>query len=205
MGWTEEVSELVAEWLPAPARLLEVGCGTGELALRLERDGYHVLAIDPRAPDGPIFRRTTLEELAAAGTFDAVVANRSLHHVRDLETGLDKISRLLRPGGVLVLNEFAPDRADAATVEWCARLDEHHPDASLEHWRARYADVHGHAAISAALRPRFEELLFRWHPHMGLELGRPDVLASERELIAAGRIRALGYQYVGLRSAADRP
>ena len=196
MSWTEELPELLSEWLPPGSRLLEVGCGKGELALRLADDGYDVLAIDPVAPEGPPFRRLTLEELEEPGPFDAVVASRSLHHVHDLPAALDKIRALLAPGGVLILNEFAPDRADAATAEWCARWFSR-SDPSLDHWREHYAGLHGHAAISAELRPRFEELLFRWRPHVGLDLGREDVHAEEVEAIAAGRIRALGYQYVG--------
>ena len=64
--------------------MLEVGCGDGSLARELASAGYDVLAIDPVAPDGPIFRRTTLEELDDPGLFDAVVASLSLHHVHDL-------------------------------------------------------------------------------------------------------------------------
>jgi ubiquinone/menaquinone biosynthesis C-methylase UbiE len=196
MSWNDELCDLVAEWVPAGAKVLEVGCGKGELARRLQREGHLVTAIDPEAPAGPIFRRVTLEELADAGPFDVVVASRSLHHVRDLAAALDKIAGLLEPGGALILNEFAPDRADDATLRWCAT---HLPPGHLHlgSWHEYYGDLHGHAEMSAMLRQRFEELLFRWRPYLGRELGRPELDAEERELIAAGRIRALGYQYVG--------
>jgi SAM-dependent methyltransferase len=59
-----DLHALATRELPRPlARVLEVGCGRGELARKLAADGYEVLAIDPRAPEGPIFRRTTLEAL----------------------------------------------------------------------------------------------------------------------------------------------
>jgi ubiquinone/menaquinone biosynthesis C-methylase UbiE len=204
MGWTDELATLVSEWAPPPSRVLEVGCGSGDLALRLAADGHDVLAIDPRAPDGPVFRRVTLEELDEPGRFDAVVASRSLHHVHDLPAAVDKLAALLAPGGVLVLNEFAFDRADEATAEWAARRLPH-SDPSLEHWREHYEGLHGHAEISGELRPRFDELMFRWRPFVGLEVGRDDVHAEEAGLIAAGRIRALGYQYVGRPLSDPRP
>ena len=97
-----ELTEFVLSQLPAaPVRVLEVGCGEGELARALADAGYHLAAIDPEAPDGPIFRRTTIEAFAEPGPFDAVVASRSLHHVEDLGGVLDKLVRLLR--GPLVL------------------------------------------------------------------------------------------------------
>src|SRR5688500_2513925 len=79
-----DVTEFVFAVLPpTPARVLEVGCGSGDLARELSAAGYDVLAIDPEAPEGPIFRRSTIEELDERSPFDAVVASRSLHHVGD--------------------------------------------------------------------------------------------------------------------------
>jgi ubiquinone/menaquinone biosynthesis C-methylase UbiE len=110
-----------------PARVLEVGCGKGDLAYTLDRAGYSVTAIDPRAPEGPIFRRVGIEEFSEPGPFDHVVAILSLHHVEDIGGALDKIVSLLRAGGTLIVVEFARDRIDGATAWWAlARL----PDAS---------------------------------------------------------------------------
>lgn len=103
---------------PPPARVLEVGCGSGKLARAVDAAGYRVLAIDPRAPEGPIFRRTTLAELDEAGPFEAAVANYSLHHIESLNPVLDRIATLLQPGGNLVIEEFGWDRLDQATAEW---------------------------------------------------------------------------------------
>jgi 2-polyprenyl-3-methyl-5-hydroxy-6-metoxy-1,4-benzoquinol methylase len=79
--------------------VLEVGCGEGELAQALARAGHHVTAIDPRAPEGPIFQRVRLEEFSDPGPFEHVVAILSLHHVEDVGMALGNIADLLRAGG----------------------------------------------------------------------------------------------------------
>ena len=117
--WLRSVEEFVLGQIgDPPARVLEVGCGKGKLARALARAGYSVTAIDPRAPEGPIFRRVGIEEFSDPEPFDHVVASLSLHHVEDLGRALDKIADLLRAGGTLVVVEFAWDRIDEATAEW---------------------------------------------------------------------------------------
>ena len=116
----EPPESFVLRHLPVPgSQVLEVGCGQrGDLAWALDAAGHRVVAIDPRAPDGPIFRRMTLEEFDADDPFDAIVASLSLHHVHDLEGGLDLIARLLRPDGVIVVIEHAFDLVDERTGRW---------------------------------------------------------------------------------------
>jgi 2-polyprenyl-3-methyl-5-hydroxy-6-metoxy-1,4-benzoquinol methylase len=97
----------VLSHLPAgPSRVLEVGCGRGELALELAAAGHEVVAIDPGAPDGEIFRRVALEAFDSPEPFDAVVANRSLHHIHDLPGAVDRIAEVVRPGATVVVNEM---------------------------------------------------------------------------------------------------
>jgi SAM-dependent methyltransferase len=140
--------DFVLSQLPAPpGRVLEIGCGEGELARALSESGYDVVAIDPEAPEGAIFRRATIEAFDEPGPFDAVVASRSLHHVHELGAALDKIFRLLR--GPLILNEFAWDRREPMTPEW----EEEHEG------------LHGDGAMRAELDQRFEERFFEWRPY----------------------------------------
>lgn len=121
--WQEREEEFVLGWIgDPPAKVLEVGCGKGELARALARAGHSVIAIDPRAPEqapeGPVFRRERIEEFCELGPFDHVVASLSLHHVEDLGMALGKVADLLRAEGTLVVVEFAWDRIDEATAEW---------------------------------------------------------------------------------------
>jgi SAM-dependent methyltransferase len=190
---------------PAPARILEVGCGDGRLARALDELGYEVVAIDPAAPAGAIFRDVSLEEFAAPARFDAVVASRSLHHIHDLGGALSKVRRLLVEGGRLIVVEHAFDRLDEPTAAWYVekrRAKDAHAPSSLEaclvEWKEDHAGLHGYAVMRRELDLRFTERWFAWTPALYLELG--DALEQEeRRLIEAGSIQPTGFQYVGER------
>ena len=121
---------------PPPARVLEVGCGNGRLALALAADGFDVLAVDPKAPSGGIFRQTTIEELGDEGPFDAAVASLSLHHVADLGVAIGRVHSLLRPGGPFVVREFAWDHVDEPTARWDYRR--RGKEGGLAEWRGEH-------------------------------------------------------------------
>ena len=205
-----------------PARVLEVGCGDGELAVALDRAGHSVTAIDPRAPEGPIFRRVGIEEFAEPGPFDRVVAILSLHHLEDIAGALDKMADLLRAGGTLVVVEFAWDRIDTATAEWArARLPD--PTSGRHSWLERWCrgsahhggdeGGHLHAGDNASqweneegLHPsgrileelgrRFARRSFAWWPYLYADL---DYTSETDELAAIeeGDINATSFCYVG--------
>jgi SAM-dependent methyltransferase len=143
----ELIDFVLSQLPPAPARVLEVGCGKGELAAALDAEGFDVVAIDPEAPNGPIFRRTTIEAFDDEGSFDGIVASLALHHVDDLGAVLDKLVGMIR--GPLILNEHAWDRLEPMTREW----EEEH------------AGLHGYAVMRAELDKRFVERFFEWRPY----------------------------------------
>jgi ubiquinone/menaquinone biosynthesis C-methylase UbiE len=182
-----------------PARVLEVGCGPGALARALDAMGYEVVAIDPQAPDGPIFRRTTLEEFDATGPFDAAVASYALHHIERLDRALDRIAALLTAEGKLVIEEFGWDRVDEATAGWYGRQQgaSSSIDAVLAEWEAEHEGLHGYAQMRRALDQRFTEDVFEWRPYLYRCLERDDVEPTERAAIRDGDIQAVGFRYVG--------
>jgi SAM-dependent methyltransferase len=194
----------LAEWVlaelpPPPASVLEVGCGQGELARVLEAAGHDVLAIDPVAPEGPIFRRLRLEELDA-GAFDAVVASRSLHHVHDLDAAVGRLAEL---APLLVLDEFGWDLLDADTADWYERQRRVLIAAGREpsgppaaEWEAHHADLHGYHALRAALERRFVERESGRLPYLYRYLGGEATESLERTLLAAGAISGLGWRAV---------
>lgn len=90
------------------ARVLEVGCGTGQLTLDLVRYGFELVAIDPGPSTIAVARRnlassdvrleaTTFEAFdSPPATFDLIVAAGSFHWV-DPEVFWAKSATLLRP------------------------------------------------------------------------------------------------------------
>jgi SAM-dependent methyltransferase len=226
--WQRRVEEFVLGQIGnSPIRVLEVGCGEGELARTLARVGHSVTAIDPQAPEGPIFRRTRIEEFTDPAQFDHVVAILSLHHVEDLGMALSNMADLLRVGGTLVVVEFAWDRIDEATAEWAlerlpvaslsekpswlgrrcqewARGGARETRAPAESYFAEWASeegFHSSRRIRDELGRRFVERLFEWVPYLYPDL-REDVSESdESAAIEAGTINATGFRYVGTRLA----
>jgi SAM-dependent methyltransferase len=189
---------------PLPARVLEVGCGRGELARRIATLGYDVVAIDPDAPPGDLFQPVSLEQFADPHPFDAVVAIRSLHHIHDLGDALDRIGALLAPDGRFIVHEHAWERLDDRTARWyLERRRSAGPgspgslEGCLADWRDDHADLHTSAAMRRELDRRFAQCFFTWTPYLHGELGGIVTEDEEESLIRAGAIQATGFCYVG--------
>lgn len=201
------VEEFVASVLPPPpSRVLEVGCGEGELARSLEKRGFAITAIDPEGPRGSIFQRVSLEEFVDTRPFEAVVANRSLHHIHDLAGALEKIRRLLRPGGVLILAEFGWEQMDETTAAWYVSRDAHSGDSAstakefLDDWTAEHEGLHDSATLRQALERSFATSSFEWVPYIAENhLERPELMEEEQTLMQSGAINPIGFRYVGTR------
>jgi hypothetical protein len=198
-----ELIEFVLSQLPPPpARVLEVGCGSdGGVTPALAAAGYDVLGIDPRAPDGPLFGRVTLEELEPE-RYDAVVAARVLHHIADLDAALDKLAAA---APLLILDEFAWERMDEPTIEWyegqhrmlaLAGAEPHGPP-DLAEWRREHDDLHPSDLLRRAVDARYRERYFEWRPYLYRWLGGPATFELERMLVDSDLIRALGFRYAG--------
>jgi len=104
-----------------PARVLDIGCGTGKLARRLAQRGSSVVGLDLCEPmvrqargklngDGSRVRLAVgdSEHLPfAAGSFDAVTCSNSFHHYPNQTAVIREMFRVLQPGGhLLVLDGF---------------------------------------------------------------------------------------------------
>lgn len=213
IGWHRECmtnfEDFALNALPVPpCRVLEVGAGNGQLARALRRAGYDVLAIDPAAEDVEAVAQTAIEDLdSSVGPFSAVVANRSLHHLRDLEIGLDRIVDLLPSDGMLILQEFSWDQVDDTTGVWLQREahrlgllgDDERGDRWLERWRGDHRDLATFAQLTEALERRFTQLHFSWIPYLAEEYldADPTAVSREHELLDQGRIQAAAFRYIG--------
>jgi SAM-dependent methyltransferase len=94
-----------------PRRVLDVGCGPGELAERIATElGAEVVAVDISLRMVELARGRGLDAHVGDvqdlpfrdGEFDCAVAAWMLFHVPDLDRGVRELARVLRPGGRLV-------------------------------------------------------------------------------------------------------
>ncbi|TML73702.1 MAG: class I SAM-dependent methyltransferase [Actinobacteria bacterium] len=188
-----------------PARLLEVGAGDGELARMLADAGYEVLAIDPD-PTAPGIRSVPLHQLdEPAGSFDAALAVTSLHHVQPLEQSLSRLAELLKPGAVLVVDEFDVAAFDERAAGWWLRqrhalgaAEQASPEELVGEHRAH---LHPLERVVAALKPHFHlgmplygAYLYRWNLDESLR-------AEEQAAIARAEIPAVGARLLAQRHA----
>ena len=193
---------VLSSLLPAPARVLEVGAGDGELAVAVAGAGYDVIAIDPASTVEHVRPTPLLELREPDGTFDVAVAVVSLHHVEPLAESCRRLAALVRPGGVLVLDEIDTERFDARAAGWW--LEHHGPGEHVPRTREEIVGflrhhIHDLASLRGALEPWFElgqptrgPYLYRWDLP-------PALRADEESLISAGELPAVGVRIVGTR------
>jgi ubiquinone/menaquinone biosynthesis C-methylase UbiE len=187
---------------PPPARVLEVGAGSGDLARLLAGLGYEVVAIDPGG-EGNVLPVALLDVAEPDASFDAAVAVVSLHHVEPFEESCRRLAEIVRPGGTLVVDEFDVARFDEASATWLL-------DRWREAGRERDRDpVEMVAELQAELHPleTIREVLGRW-----FELGPvspasylyrwylgEEFRAGEEALIADGSLPEVGARFTGRR------
>jgi SAM-dependent methyltransferase len=108
-GVHDHALRLLRRHVPSPARVLDVGCGSGALAARLDAAGYDVLATDLDTSDyaaRPPHLRWDVAGPDIPGelrdAFDAVCAIEVLEHVESPLQALRNVHAVLRPSGLLV-------------------------------------------------------------------------------------------------------
>jgi ubiquinone/menaquinone biosynthesis C-methylase UbiE len=128
--------------LTPTSAVLDVGCGTGSLALRLADAAGQVHGLDvskemiriaegkaaAAGVDNVTFRCGTLDDAGfAAESLDVVCAYSLLHLVDDRDATLRAIHRLLKPGGVFISStvclggSLVPYRVVLALLRWLGK------------------------------------------------------------------------------------
>ncbi len=121
--WRRKVAEALSDILDrSDAVLLDVACGTGDLALELGRgSAARVIGTDFCRPMLTIARSKSIEEDQAVpfvegdalslpfddGYFDAVTIGFGLRNLANVQAGLAELRRVLKPGGKLAVLEFS--------------------------------------------------------------------------------------------------
>jgi RimJ/RimL family protein N-acetyltransferase/ubiquinone/menaquinone biosynthesis C-methylase UbiE len=115
-----------------PARVLDWGCGYGQISHMLKQRGLAVTSFEYRGPDAPdaelplghypdINAYISSEPVALPyedASFDAVLSCGVLEHTGNQEANLDEVARVLKPGGRFHVYKL-PNRF--SYLEWIAR------------------------------------------------------------------------------------
>ncbi|SHK11024.1 class I SAM-dependent DNA methyltransferase [Hymenobacter psychrotolerans] len=133
--------------IPASASILEIGCSAGPLQQILKADGYQrltgidisenaiALAKERGIPNVSVMDGAQLE--FADASFDLLIASDVLEHIEDEERAVREWSRVLRPGGRMIV--FVP----AFQMLW-TRHDE------VNHHFRRYTGAHLRGVLQKA-------------------------------------------------------
>jgi len=130
-----------------PARVADVGAGTGKLTATLVGLGAEVTAVEPDPQMLAELRRTMPEARSVPGSaeeiplhdasLDAVLAGQAMHWF-DMDRALPEIARVLRPGGVLAgLWNVDDDRV--GWVAGLAEMSKRKSSITLTTWRGSAA------------------------------------------------------------------
>jgi SAM-dependent methyltransferase len=111
--YEEQIIPLVERHLAGTRRVLDVGCGEGQIARRAAALGARVVGIDPTVAQitvaqhrggGPRYAQADGAALPFSGAgFDAVVMCLVIEHLDPFEPTMAEVARVLEPGGRFVL------------------------------------------------------------------------------------------------------
>ena len=148
-----------------PRRLLDIGCGVGQFAERVQRElGTEVIAIDVSERMVELTRTRGIQtEVGDAqalpfedGEFDCVTANWVLYHVPEIDKALEEAKRVLAPGGTIVAATIGErnmgDLWDLLGVPSTHGLSFGHENG-LEILERHFANVRRHDAVGTVVFP----------------------------------------------------
>jgi len=105
---------------PGKKQALDVGCGTGNLTLRLLKMGFYVTAVDLGQEYLDILKKKykgkhlkiickNIDDVEFNQKFDFICTYSTLHHLPDYLKTIEKLCNLLRKGGILYMDHETAD------------------------------------------------------------------------------------------------
>lgn len=132
-GWMEALRHMLAglrgaklnKLMPDKGKLLDFGSGAGHFAAAQARAGWEVHSVDPyssasRNAAACRVAEGSFELLYPDAHFDAVTLWYVIEHLRDPRAAIAELSRVLKPGGIILLaqQDFASHQARAFGPNW---------------------------------------------------------------------------------------
>lgn len=140
--YEEQIVPLAREHLEGARRVLDIGCGEGQIARVAARAGADFVAgVDPtnaqvhearRRAGGPCYARADAATLPFAdASFDTAIACLVFEHIVAVDSAIDEIGRVLQPGGrfLFFLNHPLLQTPGSG---W---IDDHFLDPPEQYWR----------------------------------------------------------------------
>lgn len=183
---------------PAPAKVLDFGCGPGVIALAVSRLGYDVLGTDGSA--GMVGRANAVAAAAGLGrlrfelvdatsthfpdqSFDVIICSSVLEYLPQDMAVLGRLVDSLKMGGSLLVsvpNAWSLIGIAERSLRWLRRFRRvgmgRHFDYSLRHYScARFAAGLSALGLDVQRRTSFE---FPWWGHAGVRLSRHRMLGA---------------------------
>jgi SAM-dependent methyltransferase len=126
---TRETLMFLLSRIPVGAQILEIGCGEGRVACELLKRGHGVTGLDSDPEVVASAQARGVRAVVASWpkfdssvSFDAIAFTRSLHHINPLRQAIVRARELLNPNGFLLIEDFALDDVNQATVAWFAKI-----------------------------------------------------------------------------------
>jgi len=139
--YVEQILPLAQTELADSTRVLDIGCGDGQISRLLASAETQVVGVDPTwnqisvaaaRGGGPEYLRSEAAQLPFTdGSFDAVVACLVFEHIDELDTAISEVARVLRPGGQFSLFLNHP-LLQTPGSGW---IDDHTIDPPEQYWR----------------------------------------------------------------------
>ena len=157
----QQLLERLAFYLEPPARVLDVGAGTGRGSALLKQryPKAQVIAVDLAVPMLRAARRHVswlrpFQRVCASATelplpdhsVDVLHSNLCFQWIDDLSALFNECARVLKPGGLLAFSSFGPDTLKELRAAWASVDQRSHV--------GRFLDMHdvGDAMLAAGLR-----------------------------------------------------
>ncbi len=139
--YVEQILPLAAAELDGFDRVLDLGCGDGQISRMLAAAGADVVGVDPtwnqikvahERGGGAAYARSEAAALPFAdGSFDAAVACLVFEHIDDVDAAIAEVARVVRPGGRFSFFLNHP-LLQTPGSSW---IDDHTVDPPEQYWR----------------------------------------------------------------------